>query len=211
MVRDIHLKYADDGQCKDVGPAMIILKDEEGTDNDRTFPTAFSPTLAMKTYSLDIDLDVPENSNQNGTTSSGMAELYAQVVPKSQRIKNSGSTLSSEKKDLETSLDAPVSNGEVAVDVDPNSQYASVVPKSERNKPTTAYGTHASNGVVLRRSANLNMNTDRRSQLLPVMGDEPVLVKGDSNEVRYRTNTFTGQGIKSALGDKVTYRESAEL
>lgn len=202
--KDVYLKYVDDGKCQDVGPAMIILKDEEVQADDRIdspFPTAFSPTLS---YSLDIDLDIEVSGEEK--QNEGMADLYAKVVPKLQRPKEEDS----KKKDT-----TPVSNGKVAISVDPHSQYATVVPKSQRSKPakeTTAVanGKPTSNGLVTR-SDNHKLKAEARSKVLSAIGSEPILIRSDDNEISYRKNVPTAQRIESALGNKALYRESAEL
>lgn len=212
--KDIYLKYADDGKSKDVGPAMIILKDEDVRDDDdridSPFPTAFSPTLNMANYSLDIDLDLdlPGDEKPEETKT----YTYATIVPKSLRPTDGDSG----KKDLETNGDAPVSNG-VTITVDPHSQYAKVIPKSQRNgsaenNSAIANGKPASNGVVARSSDNQKLKvTTARSKVLSAIGSEPIAIRNDDNEMSYRRNVPTAQRIESALGSKVTYRESAEL
>lgn len=204
--KDVYLKYADDGKSKDIGPAMIILKDEDVRDDDdkidSPFPTAFSPTF---NYSLDIDLDLAL-SGDDKTKEAKVEEtvLYSEVLPKSQRPENAN---------LETSDDAPVSNG-VTITVDPHSQYAKVIPKSQRNNPagsssTSAIpnGKHASDGIVPK-SDNHNLKAVARSKVLSAIGSEPIAIRNDDSELSYLPTT---QRIESALGSKVTYRESAEL
>ena len=206
--QDVYLKYADDGKCKDVGPPMIMLKDEEEEEDriDSPFPTAFSPTGNKTSYSLDIqlDLDIPEDEEKKDTKS-GIAELYAQVVPKSQRAKNNAE---SDKKDT------TVSNGEITISVDPYSKYAQV-PKSQRNKPAeetngVPNGKPASNGDV-RKSDNQKLKIEARSKVLSAIGSEPIVIQNGNNDTSYRHNVPTAQHIENALGSKMTYNESAEL
>lgn len=202
--KDIYVNYADDGKCKDVGPAMIMLKDEDEDRIDSPFPAAFSPTENGTTYSLDIDLDLDIPENEEQTEKSGMAELYAQVVPKSQRAKNAGS----DKKDAEASEEAIVSNGDVTVSVDPYSKYAKVAPRSQRNKPAEeTNGKPASNGDVTR-SHNDKLKVAARSKVLSAIGSEPITIQNGENETNYRP---TAQRIENVLGGKITYNESAEL
>ena len=205
--QDVYNKYADDGKCKDVGPAMIMLKDEDEDRIDSPFPTAFSPTAENKTsYSLDIDLDIPDDEEQK-ETKSGMAELYAQVVPKSQRAKNADS----DKKDVENSEEATVSNGDVTVSVDPYSKYSKVVPRSQRNRPAEeTNGKPASNGDVTR-SDNYKLKIEARSKVLSAIGSQPIAIQNGDGETSYHQNVPTAQRIGNALGDKITYNESAEL
>ena len=200
--QDVYVKYADDGKCKDVGPAMIMLKDEDEDRIDSPFPAAFSPTENKTTYSLDIDLhlDVPEDEEQKP----GMAELYAQVVPKSQRAKN----VDPDKKDAEASEEAIVSNGDVTVSVNPYSKYAKVVPRPQRNNPSEeTNGKPASNGDVTR-SDNEKLKIVARSKVFSAIGGEPITIQNGESETSYRP---TAQRIENALGGKITYNESAEL
>lgn len=200
--QDFYVKYSDDGKSKDVGPAMIMIKDEDEDRIDSPFPAAFSPTENNTTYSLDIDLhlDVPEDEEQK----SGMAELYAQVVPKSQRAENADSY----KKGAEASEEAIVSNGDATVSVDPYSKYAKVVPRSQRSKPAEeTNGKPASNGHVTR-SDNDKLKIEARSKVLSAIGSEPITIQNGEIETSYRP---TAQRIDNALGGKITYNESAEL
>ena len=208
--KDIHLKYADDGKSKDIGPAMIILKDEDVRDDDdkidSPFPTAFSPTF---NYSLDINLDLALSGDEKPKETKLAIEeaaVYSEVLPKSQRPENA----------LETSDDIPVSNG-VTITVDPHSQYAKVIPKSQRNHPAgnssnsaVANGKPASNGIVPQ-SDNRNLKAVARSKVLSAIGSEPIVIRNDDDEVAYRRNVPTAKRIESVLESKVTYRESAEL
>jgi len=169
--QDIYHKYADDGKCKDVGPTMIMLKDEDNDRIDSPFPTAFSPTENQKSYSLDIDLDLDVPDDEQKETKSGMAELYAQVVPKSQRSKD--------KKNDETSKDTPVSNGDSKLTVNPYSQYAQVTPKSQREKPSRAIvpnGKPASNG----QSDEEKLKKEGRSEVLSAIGSRPIVIEGNA-------------------------------
>ena len=198
--QDVHHKYSDDGKCKDVGPTMIILKDDDDDKMDSSFPTAFSPTENKKSYSFDIDLDLDVPENEPKETKSGMADLYAQVVPKAQRDKD--------KKDVKRSKDNPASNGDVKITVDPYSQYAQVTPKSQRNNPSIVpNGKPASNEG----SDEEKQKIDARSKVLSAIGNEPRVIHNGDSQTAYHQNRTTAQRTDSVIGGKVTYNESAEL
>ena len=202
--KDAYMTYGDDEQCKDVGPAMIILRDEDEDDDriDKPFPTAFSPTANNISISFDVDFSAVSEKQQE--TKSETTDLYAKVTPKSQRTKET---------ELETSEDAPVANGKVAVSVDPYSQYAKVMPKSQRK--VVSENSAVANGSAygpLEKSDRQKQKLEARSRVLSAIGSQPVaVVESDYNEITYRRNVPTAQRIESALGGKVKYNESAEL
>lgn len=210
--QNFYLKYEDDGKSKDVGPDMIMIRDEEDDKVDSSFPAAYSPTMNKMNYSLDIDLDIdmPMDDKQKF----GMNDLYTPVVPKSERAAKNASA---KKNDSETSEETAVSNGGVDISVDPHSQYARVIPKAQRSKKPaketgpSAYEKPTSNGVV-KQSDEVKAMDEARSRVLSAIGSEPVAVRGDCSEKGYyHKNISTAQKIESALGNKPTYRESAEL
>lgn len=209
--KDAYHAYQDDGMSKDIGPPLTTIKDEVEDDDEidsPLFPAAFSPTPGQQNGKIDL------------ADTESLSDLYAKVIPKSQRPK------------LEESMsedDAPATNGEVNVDVDTNSDYAKVVPKSQRQKdnketankekPATkplakpsSYALRVDNGVedteVIQRSDK--QKSAARSKVLSAIGNQPIaMTNGD--EVSYRQKVSTANRITSALGNGVQYKASAEL
>jgi len=189
---------------------MIILRDDDLQDEDddkidSPFPAAFSPTLNTTAFSLDIDFSAISGKQPEANSETAGHDLYAQVIPKSQRKKV-------EKNELETSADAPVSNGRMAISVDPYSQYATVIPKSERKQVTGTRTVANSSAYSPKGESDRQKQTiQARSQVLSAIGNQPIAIKNDNNEMTYYRNVPTAQRIENALGGKVTYTESAEL
>lgn len=202
---NMYLRYVDDEQCKDVGPNMIILKDEFDDDKiDSPFPTAFSPTTASKTdFSFDIDISL--NSDKQQETTSETADVYAQVIPKSQRRM----TDKGQKKDLKANKEAHIGNGEIAVTVDPHAQYTKVQPRVQRIKASEERRAYANNRLS-REVPQEKSKSEARAKVLSAIGSKPMAIQSDDNGITYRKNIPTAQRIESALGN-TNSRESTEL
>lgn len=212
--KDVYLTYGDDdGQSKDIGPEMIMLKDEEDDADriDSPFPAAFSPTGKTTSLSLDIDIALDEKKQTAETR-----DLYATVVPKSERPKSK----EYEKKDHETNGELPVANSEVALSVDPQSLYAQVTPKSKRKQLGVKENGSVANGGPLssgdaQRADKKDKKTlnvaEARSRVLSAIGSQPIALQSDYNDIVYHRNVSTAQHINSSLGSRISYSESAEL
>jgi len=201
--------YRDDGNSKDTGPPLTTIKDEI-EDDDRIdsplFPSAFSPTPGQQNGKLDL------------ADTENLSDLYAKIIPKSQRPK------------LEESIsedDAPVTNGgEVNLVVDNNSNYATVVPKSQRQRDDTEtakketpstkplakpsnYALRVDNGdedtAVVQRSDK--QKSLARSKVLSAIGNQPIVVT-NGDEVSYHQKVSIANHITS---NGVQYKDSAEL
>ena len=205
--KDMYLTYWDDEKSKDIGPQLTTIKDEE-EDEDRIdspiFPAAFSPTPGQLNGMTDL------------ANAENFSDLYAKIMPKSQRPKLEGS-LNEE--------DTLVTNGGVNVVVDTNSIYAKVVPKSQRQKEVKeATNKEKPATKPLPKPSNYSLRVDSgdedttavrqkkaaKSKVLSAIGNQPIAIT-NGDEVSYHQKVSTANRITSALGNGVQLKDSAEL